>query len=348
MDLVAPMAVANAVRELSEPFVPFVSVARDGDGKAGATSGPANRDWWQVRTTAQAGEQFPEHQRIDVAGRGEATVRMWLHPARRDLVIDTGAPGPLVLQYLVRYLRILLRLAHARGDEVFVHGGMVAENGRGVALIGAKRAGKTSTVMASMLAGRAFVANDDLSMARTGGGWTGRGWPRTVSVREDTFTALGLPSGHGPHEGARGASRSVRRVPGRDGGQDTVLLRPQELAELLDAPPPQPNAEVSVLLFPRFADSSADPTRLVPLAPPEAARRLAANLLPVLVKDQRFLRPHFPPGPDPRALGLAEQIAAVSPAYELVQHFSALREGALAVADLLSAPAETTRFRSIR
>jgi hypothetical protein len=172
-----------------------------------------------------------------------------------------------------------------------------------------------------MLGGARFVANDDLSLHATRLGWHGRGWPRSVAVRGDTFGALDIDLDARLRE--RGvvlthpANRTVATLLSADErthGQ--VLFYPLEFAALLDTEV-RTQAQIDALVFPGWGETS-----LRRLAPMHAVDLLRRNLLPNPVKHADFLLDDLPiPPVDESALvDLAERV----PAFALRQDFTDL------------------------
>ncbi|MEU8825711.1 hypothetical protein [Streptomyces sp. NPDC048636] len=258
----------------------------------------------------------PMGQEVVIPSATEPLTRLWYDGTARELLFDPAMPHDFLRHNFVRFVRILLRLMHTTDPEVFLHAGMVAQGECGALLLGEKRAGKTSTVLSALRSGHRFVGNDDVSVRADGRGWAGRGWPRRVSVRGDTFAAVGLP------------------------GDTHRVLHPSEVRDVAGGPPLLAEARVRVLVFPRFHPEPG----VVPLGPDEALDRLAANELPTAVKHVDFLLPFFDSVPPSVRRGLLARIAADMPAFELRQEFSALRDGTRALTGLLaghtSAPPE--------
>ncbi|GAA2264960.1 hypothetical protein GCM10010145_43590 [Streptomyces ruber] len=292
---VGPDAAAY-VRELLAPYVRV----------APAPGGPDAARW----RIGIADRERPAGEEVVITSATEPPTRLRYDGTAREVLFDPAMPRDFLWHNLVRFTRILLRLAHTEDPEVFLHAGLVArDDGRGALVLGAKRAGKTSTVLSALRHGLSFVGNDDVSVraAAGAGGWTGRGWPRRVSVRGDTFAAVGLP------------------------GDTGRLLHPAELRDLTGGPPLLAEAPVRALVFPRFHPEPG----VVPLRPEETLARLAANELSTAVKHVDFLLPFFDPVPSSVRQGLLARMAAEVPGFELRQDFSALHEGAAALTRLL-------------
>ncbi|MGH8794763.1 MAG: hypothetical protein ACRDXX_19215 [Stackebrandtia sp.] len=326
VNLVVPPTMGQSARELLEPYIAVSQIAPELDDAA-----------WRVRAPdgdADAGD----HDLVAVTPDGEPTTEIRFSPSRREVLLHLPADEGFMTQNAVRFVRILLRLSHASREEIFIHGGMVHRHGRGAAILGDKRAGKTSTVLAAAMSGAAFVSNDDLSLRQSEAGWTGRGWPRSISVRKDTFPALGVSL----REELQSRNMSLRHpanasvdelLPAGERNVGAVLLYASELGRVFDAPL-MTESPVDAFVFPRFVD---DPRpKLRRLSPVETAERVAANLLPNPVKYSDFLLPYFPFHADRRdQTDLVRKAAAMVPGFELRQRFDALHAGARAVARLL-------------
>ncbi|MET9498297.1 hypothetical protein [Streptomyces sp. NPDC006552] len=284
---------------------------------------------WSIQHSPEAGADPAELEHVTITAPTEPTATLTVDHARRRLLLDPACALDFATHLAARYARILLRLQRAtRAQELFLHAGMAApapdagRADRGIAVIGPKRTGKTSTVMAAMRAGAAFVGNDDLSVTRSPDGWTGHGWPRSVSVRSDTFTALGLA----PPE--RSAHPARPPGPGGPAGRAApVMLLPAELANLLGAPGVRPSAPLTALVFPRFVPDAAD-TALRELTPEQTARRLRREPPVQVVKQADFLLPHFPRPSPAETDEVWRLLAAEVPGFELAQSFTGLTAGA--------------------
>ncbi|ATL86862.1 hypothetical protein GCM10009548_31620 [Streptomyces malaysiensis subsp. malaysiensis] len=230
--------------------------------------------------------------------------------AQRVVRLTASATSAYAPVHVVRIVRTLLRLDAAEHDPSasFLHAGMVAWQGLGIALVGNKRSGKTSTVIAATAAGAHFVSNDDLSLHEASDGPTGVGWPRSVSIRLDTLEPLGLSL---PTRTAHPANTH------RDEAQ---LLMPHEIGAMFNGRLLR-KAPLQAVVFPSFgADDTATLRRL---APGEAAERLLANLLTPPVKDDELTSWFKLPTPEELSARV-RQVAAGVPAFELRQSLTHL------------------------
>lgn len=122
---------------------------------------------------------------------GEVPVRYAVDHRAKVLYHVAPRDQAWVVQSVLRAIRAVHRSAASRQGALFLHAGVVELNGIGVALSGASRAGKTSFIMASVLAGAGkMVCNDDVSLLAEDGGVVGVGWPRSISARLDTLDLL--------------------------------------------------------------------------------------------------------------------------------------------------------------
>lgn len=219
-----------------------------------------------------------------------------------------------VVQRVIRLLRNLFRLLIAP-NALFVHGGMVQIAGRGIAFVGPKRAGKTSSLLATLTqASGAFVENDSLSL-QNNGRLDGLGWFRSMYIRRDVFTALEASAAEQPYPFVTPAH-----------AREKSSLSPQDFAATFNCTL-VPQAELHMLIFPSFLPREDPPTfSLLPLRPEEARVLLAENLVPVPNEHHQWLRPFFPLQPETNPL--LDAIVQQIPCYRLQQSFQALAAAA--------------------
>lgn len=93
-------------------------------------------------------------------------------------------------QILTRLTRDALRnLAYHKMH--YLHGAFVVYKDYGVCILGEKRGGKTTSILNILSSDEsAFISNDDVSVAYNDGTWEAFGWPRSISVRKDSISAL--------------------------------------------------------------------------------------------------------------------------------------------------------------
>lgn len=248
----------------------------------------------------------------------------WVDPTRKIIAVGE-ATERLVVQRIIRLLRNLFRLLVAP-DALFVHGGMIEVAGRGIAFLGAKYAGKTSSILAALTQTQAaFVENDSLSlhMDTHPSGW---GWFRSIYIRRDVPPVL-----------ARQLAQQAKALKPLEQTRDTSSLSPQDFATTFGCTL-LPQAVLHLIILPSFLPRDAPVAfSLSRLSKEEARGALTGHLIPVPNEYHQFLRPFFPAPPDPAPL--LEKIVQHVPCYHLEQSFLAIAPAARAVVDLARAHA---------
>jgi len=92
-----------------------------------------------------------------------------------------------------RMARNVMKWLWSESNYIFMHSSVIDVHGSGVAFMGAKKSGKTSTLFAALsINGVSFCSNDDLSIEQKEDGifWA-YGWPRSLCVRPDCMYLLG-------------------------------------------------------------------------------------------------------------------------------------------------------------
>lgn len=217
--------VATRLGRLSEPYFEL-------SGEPGPTGG------WVAAASSQAPAELP---REVVAAQGEDPIEYAVdHEGRRIFHLRPESEEWQV-QSLLRVTRAIHRSEASVRGMLLVHSGLVEIDGRGIALVGSSRAGKTSLIMATVLGGHArMVCNDDVGLLRQPGtgAVSGVGWPRSVSVRLDTFDVLfGEDRAREIRDGlTHPANQTLLRL--REQGVEphgTALLYPHEYAAITGA-----------------------------------------------------------------------------------------------------------------
>ncbi|MEV0008966.1 HAD hydrolase family protein [Streptomyces sp. NPDC047973] len=319
---------SRTLAELARLVAPFAGTARPGPADPAPPARvsaldhpPAGQGWEQAVLTSAY-----EPDRV-----------LWTRPAERHIAV-VGPESDWRTQQALRAVRNLLRWqVYARG-ELFVHGGLVRLEGKGVAFLGRKKSGKSSSILSALLTGGAeFVSNDDVVLAD--GGWspdggpnadgrlTGYGFPRSVNLRTDALLAL-ADAGHTALRGLiTGGAHPVNRFQGRHLTEEalrldgrtlpgSVWVRPTELAAVTERPL-RASAPLDAVVFPGFRDGL--PPRLRRLDPEEAAGRLRENIEPHALKYDEFLAGWYPVTDEERREGLVRRLVESTPCFELTQ-----------------------------
>lgn len=244
---------------------------------AGQPLAPPDSDRWPMFT-----QPAPDEPGVRVRHRIE----------QQMLVVDQDSDR-WRCRYLARHTRNLLRRLYRPGQHAFLHAAAVADGGRGVLVLGGKRAGKTSTMLALLLTGpqpRSLVANDDASLTLgTDGRLRALGWPRSIGVRTDSATALDV--------WRPGLAERL--------GVDVNIADHERTAHYLDhwrvaeatGSDFAPECEPSLLVFPRFDRCAKGCTALLrPLSPAAAHHRLVTTGLQPADGYDTFLDTVLSPG----------------------------------------------------
>jgi hypothetical protein len=278
---------------------------------------------------------YGDHEFIEHVPDDEPPRCLHVSHASREIVIDAETSEWRVMQVL-RALRHLLRWQSYGPSTLFLHGGMVSFDGVGVAYVGAKKAGKTSSVIAALLAGADFVVNDDLTVYVEDADLVGYGWPRTVAVRRDTIQTLrhrlpGFPRSSRDlrHPANRWAIDVLREKP-EDGLASLLWVDPCELAGAADAGI-RPSAPIRALVLPTF-DDVVEPM-LEPLTPAEAEMLIIPHVEARAVNYDPFLASWFATN-EPGGKSVLGDLLITVPAYRLHQRMEILEEAATLVSAL--------------
>lgn len=245
----------------------------------------------------------PSWERLSYSSDFEPDRVLWVDHERRAVAVLAEASSWRTQQVLRSIRNIARWQAYAEG-ELFVHGGLVALGGTGVAFLGHKRAGKTSSILSALVnAGAEFVSNDDLVLAMTGDGpLTGFGYPRTVNVRTDSLLALATARpelatllGGVSHPANSYPGKQLEEIVGTtsDGKAipESLWVRCAELAAVTGAVL-RPRHLVHAVVFPQFV-AAGEPIGVDVLDDGEAAAKLAKHVESKAVNFDPFLADWF-------------------------------------------------------
>jgi hypothetical protein len=318
-------APAGVIAALTRLVSPYIEVAPGEE--------PADAPHVRVCDTPPSQEGW---RRMVLESEYEPDRVVWVDDARRRMALVNGDEGWTV-QQLLRSVRYLLRWqAYERGD-LFLHGGLVRAGDTGIAFLGHKRSGKTSSILSALLTGGAdFVTNDDLVLTGTDGdALTGHGSPRTVNVRTDALLALArdtpallsllsdtshptntFPGRHHTRDAIH--SDTGDRLPG------SVWVRCTELAQVTGRSL-LPESRVDMVVLPRF-DAVPDGPVLTRLTPEEAHRELSEHVEQTATKYDPYLAAWFPATDADRRARLLRRLADRTPCYRLTQDMRRLAD----------------------
>ncbi|GAA5084270.1 hypothetical protein HNP84_001988 [Thermocatellispora tengchongensis] len=331
----APADVVMELVALTRPFItvgPGDDAGRDGLPSVLVRPGPPREPGWQ---------------RLILSSDYEPDRVLWVHDGRRAVWVSSGSPKWRTQQVL-RSVRHMLRWQAYQAGDLLLHGGLVSLRGRGVAFVGGKRSGKTSSILSALVHGGAgFVSNDDLALVESpGGGLTGYGSPRTVNIRTDSLLTLAesnirltrlLSSGDHPTNTFAGKHRTTESLATTSGDvlPGSLWVRPAELAEVTGCVLIDEHA-VDALVFPAF-DSSATAPALTRLGGETARAMLDEHIELQGTKYDPFLADWFPGTDLARRQRLVDRLVATVRCYRLTQSMGALAASTAALLDELAA-----------
>jgi hypothetical protein len=274
---------------------------------------------------------------------------IWVHDARRHIAV-AGEPSDWRAQQTLRSVRHLLRWqVHAAGD-LLLHGGLVRLDGNGVAFVGAKRSGKTSSILSALVHGGAdFVSNDDLTVGESeDGALRGYGSPRTVNVRTDALLALaesapvvsGLLTGVAhPTNSFEGRHRTTEALHTASGAAlpGSLWVRAAELCGTVGCGS-LPESRVDAVVLPRFAECPDGPV-VERLDRDTAAAELRHHMEDRGTKYDPFLADWYPHTDAARRARLLDRLLDEAAFFRMSQHMHGLRDATSALRDALRAVA---------
>lgn len=308
-----------------------------------------------VRLTPETGEQPPPAavqvgtdepegagwRRLAYSSAYEPDRVVWVDDARRRIAV-VGEPSPWRAQQTLRSVRHLLRWQVYAAGDLLLHGGLVRLDGAGVAFAGAKRSGKTSSILSALVHGGAdFVSNDDLTVGESpDGALRGYGSPRTVNVRTDALLALAesapvvsrllteVTHPTNSFEGRHRTTEALRTATGPD-LPGSLWVRADELCATVGCAS-LPESRVDAVVFPRFDDCPDGPA-LVPLGKDEAAAELARHTEHQGTKYDPFLADWYPHTDADRRARLCARLLDEAVFFRMSQHMHHLREATSAL-----------------
>ncbi|HEX6288653.1 MAG TPA: hypothetical protein VFZ66_05650 [Herpetosiphonaceae bacterium] len=283
---------------------------------------------WTVSCGREATPPDLGFQRLLEESPGEPLRETFVNAAARWIMLDFESREWQV-QNTLRMIRNVLRVELYEARALFLHGAMVDVAGAGVAYLGHKCAGKTSSTLAALSQeGVNFVNNDDLTVLPWLGTPRTLGWPRVVGIRFDTVDAL-----EAAHPRMRDLRHDLRHPSNRIENPPRYFFYPKELAAACGRAV-SPEADLRFFVFPRFLPRDSRGAYLEPLPKAEALELLRQNLEPVPDKYNLFLHDYYT---FPDRAYLNEQLEALVervPAYVLHQSFSSLVDGAKLIVSL--------------
>jgi hypothetical protein len=304
---------------LQQHLEPYVSI-KPGEPAVGS---------WTIRSAGRN----PAGQHISQRLKGDVGYDLRFDGAERTLSLSPASADAELTQ-VRRLVRCLLR-RHAMADgDCFLHSGLAISrtSGRGIAVAGIKRAGKTSLMLALLLSGSyAYSSNDDLTISFAASEATARGWPRAVAIRRDTLRSL-AKQGLALRATLR-ASRHPAQLKAGNPVDHRAILFPDELARAT-ASEVLGEAPLSAVILPGF-DSSVTAPRIELVDDHRSAVALLLDQVEARASRQEsWLDPYFVQPTSDQLTAHAERLAATVPVFRLTQSMDCLMDSARALHDL--------------
>ncbi len=185
------------------------------------------------------------------------SLMLCVNEARDVFHVIADSPEAKLRVGVMRVLREIATVRALRSGALPLHGAACVVSGVAVGFLGAKRAGKTTSLIHWLQTPRTrFLANDRFFVFHRDAAWFAQGMPTIVSVRTDTlrhFEALRRRLGDLPYRPSRTLAevRSGRVQPTEPG--DSVYLSQAQFLEITDRSA-EIEAPVGILLFPERDD----------------------------------------------------------------------------------------------
>ena len=205
-----------------------------------------------------------------------------LDPNGREVEVAGRAPSPGFRIALMRAVRELAMNHASKCGHVLVHGAAFSIGCQGIACIGPKEAGKTTFLMAALMAmDSGFVANDRLAVRGTSAGVLALGVPTIVSIRRPSLAnrpAIQSELRQRPYRHAHTltetlAADAANALPT---DLDRISISPSQFCHLIGTQRID-RTQLSAVVFPRI-DASITTSTLRRLNPNEAAEKMPAGL----------------------------------------------------------------------
>ncbi|QHW35918.1 hypothetical protein GZH82_00220 [Staphylococcus ursi] len=181
------------------------------------------------------------------------------------------------IQQAVRFIRDIFRNYLNYRNMLFFHGGLVYDkiNNVGISIMGEKMSGKTSTILSWLNKSSYYVTNDDISVKKEGTNIMGYGWPRAVSVRNDTFDMLEMDKVSIVKNLTHPSNKTKLK-------KSATFLYPYELANVTNSMI-KDECRINYIIFPKFDDAITDP-QITRLSKSEFKQNLLTNIEPDINK----------------------------------------------------------------
>lgn len=309
--LVATSDIVSSIKKLCWPYIQVSEVQREID------------DVWTIYTKSEAKIKNVDLKSFKYTPPGEAEANILYNGNFKIISLHEIEESLWIIQHALRLIRKILRLQLLERGTLFVHGGMVEYKNNGIAFLGKKKAGKTSSIL-SFLANEkssTYITNDDLSLQlnETDGNVYGYGWPRSISIRSDSLQKI-----NGLNIDIKELSHPIHTQ--HKEKFNSYYLYPKELSHFANLKIVE-NERISTFIFPSFTSNESNQAEIKRLSKEEVFERLKENFEVNPDKFNEFLLPYFNTINMVIVIKKLQVYAQKIPGYQLLQSFNCLENG---------------------
>ena len=253
-----------------------------------------------------------------------------LNKDKKSIIIAQG-DARWNLFYTFRMVRNLLRWSIYDESVAFFHGGAVEINGSAIAFLGNKKAGKTSSILSMIIAEHTnYIANDDLMLSFEERIWA-YGWPRTLSVRKDTISMMGMKNEHHFSNESHPSNVYLRE---NGCNSENEYFFPIEISRLGNVDI-IPKAELKIVIFTEFDENVRGIPEIMELETEVMKKKLLENFRVEPEKYCAFLREYFEIPNEKIILKKIDILCNSIKAYKIKQSFNQLDKTSKCIRELL-------------
>ncbi len=266
------------------------------------------------------------YEKVCIHAEGEPECNLFINGNDRKIIfIMNDNNQEWLIQNIHRMIRVLLRMQCIEKGHLFMHGGLVNYRGYGIAFLGGKKAGKTSSILSMLsLMDSVFVSNDDISFFENDNVWMAQGWPRSIVVREDTLEKVcGRKKNTFVHELHHPLNSSNK----------LICFYPDEFVNIFNRKLSSESI-LSGIIFPSFSND-VNMSYFRQLNEEEAEKFVIENILINPAKYNEFLFEFFQLKNIDSYYKQIKRLIHQIPCYELVQSFENLKESSIIIKNFI-------------
>lgn len=241
-------------------------------------------------------ENQKKYKKIELENEVEDDIKYYFCENSKEIIIlKEFMDDEWISRSIMRLIRNIFKLLAMERGEIFPHGGLISLNGVGIALIGDKRSGKTTTILNCLKNGADFITNDDVSFSFQNGGLVGQGWPRGIAIRGDSvkmvFNIRNLSEFYEKlsHPGNKLIQTSTFLGEEPNG---LIFFQPKELADIFGVNV-LPSIDLNIVVFTNFTQNKLEKPKLSILSQEEGINKLFGYLQDNPGKYNEFLLSSF-------------------------------------------------------